>query len=159
VGSPVVNIVGRLLSDDDIVVGLDVSDKGRALEEAALLVERRYQINHAVIFRALQRREEIGSTALGHGIAIPHARIAGISEPIVLVMRTKLPIKFGAPDHQPVSVLFVILLPQDANEEHLQILATVSEMFSDKAFRDRLGAATEPAAIQRLFSEWGRDGQ
>jgi nitrogen PTS system EIIA component len=159
VGSPVVNIVGRLLSDDDIVVGLDVSDKGRALEEAALLAGRRYQINHAVIFRALRRREEIGSTALGHGIAIPHARIAGISEPIVLVMRTKLPIKFGAPDHQPVSVLFVILLPQDANEEHLQILATVSEMFSDKAFRDRLGAATDPAAIQRLFSEWARDAQ
>jgi PTS system nitrogen regulatory IIA component len=151
------NIVGRFLSNDDIVVGLDVSDKIRALEEAALLVERRYQINHAPIFRALWRREEIGSTALGHGIAIPHARIAGMSEPIVLLVRTKLPIKFGAPDHQPVSVLFVILVPEHANEEHLQILATVSEMFSDEAFRDRLDAATEPAAIQRLFSEWADD--
>jgi len=151
------NIVGRFLSNDDIVVGVDVSDKIQALEEAALLVERRYQINHAPIFRALWRREEIGSTALGHGIAIPHARIAGISEPIVLLMRTKFPIKFGAPDHQPVSVLFVILVPEHANEEHLQILATVSGMFSDEGFRDRLDAATEPAAIQRLFGEWAKD--
>jgi nitrogen PTS system EIIA component len=151
------NIVGRFLSNDDIVVGLDVPDKKRALEEAALLVGRRYQLNHAAIFRALWRREEIGSTALGHGIAIPHARIAGISEPIVLLVRTKLAIKFGAPDHQPVTILFVILVPEHANEEHLRILATVSEMFSDKAFRDRLGAATEPAAIQRLFCEWTRD--
>ena len=153
------NIVGRSLSRDNIVVGLDVADKKRALEEAALLVERRYQLNHAPIFRALWRREESGSTALGHGIAIPHARIAGISEPIVLLVRTKLPIKFGAPDHQPVSVLFVILVPEHANEEHLQILATVSEMFSDKTFRDRLGTATEPAAIQRLFSEWTKDSR
>jgi nitrogen PTS system EIIA component len=72
-------------------------------------------------------------------------------------MRTKLPIEFGAPDHKPVSVLFVILVPEHANEEHLQILATVSEMFLDKIFRKRLGAATEPGAIQRLFSEWAKE--
>ncbi len=150
------NIVSRLLSDEDIVVGLDVSERNRALEEVALLAGRRCHVNHAAIFRALLRREQIGSTALGHGIAIPHARIAGISEPLVLVVRTRCPIKFGAPDHQPVSILFVILVPEHANEEHLQILGTVAEMFSDEAFRDRLGAATEPSAIRRLFS--GRTG-
>lgn len=120
--------------------------KNGCLEEVALLVGRRHQINQAPIFRALWRREEIGSTGLGHGIAIPHARIAGI----VLLVRTKRPIKFGALDHRPVSVLFVILVPEHANEEHLQILATVSQMFADEAFRNRLSAATEPAAIQRL---------
>ena len=151
--SVIVNIVSRLLSDEDIVVGLDVAERKRALEEIALLAGRRCRISRAAIFRALWRREQIGSTALGYGIAIPHARIAGISEPIVLVVRTRFPIKFGAPDHQPVSILFVILVPEDANEEHLQILGTVSEMFSDKAFRDRLGAATEPSGIRRLFSE------
>ncbi len=52
-----------------------------------------------------------------------------------------------------MSILFVILVPEDANEEHLQILGTVSEMFSDKTFRDRLGAATEPSGIRRLLSE------
>ena len=80
-----------------------------------------------------------------------------ISEPIVLLLCTKLPIIFDAPDHKPVSVLFVILVPEHANKEHLQILATVSEMFSDKIFRERLGTATEPGAIQRLFSERAKE--
>jgi len=149
-----VNIIGRFLSSDDIVVRLDVPDKKRVLEGAALMAARRGQINDGSVFRALWRREETGSTAIGHGLAIPHARIAGISEPIVLILRTKVPIKFGARDHQPVSIFFVILVPEHANEEHLQILGTASEMFSEKAFRDRLDAATEPPAIQRLFSEW-----
>jgi len=151
-----VNIVSRLLSDEDIVIGLDVSEGKRALEAVAMLVERRCHINHAAIFRALWRREQIGSTALGHGIAIPHARVAGISEPIVLVVRTRFPIKFGAPDHQPVSILFVIVVPEHANDEHLQILGTVSALCSNKAFRDRLEAATEPSGIRSLFG--GRTG-
>jgi PTS system nitrogen regulatory IIA component len=150
------NIISRFLSTDDVEVGLDVPDKQRALEEVALTLGRRHKINHALVFRALWRREQSGSTALGHGIAIPHARVAGISEPIVLLTRTKHPIAFGAPDHKPVSLLFVILVPEHANDEHLQILATVSEIFADGNFRDRLNAAIEPAAIQRLFSEWTR---
>jgi len=148
------NIISRYLSNDDVVVELDVPDKRRALEEAALLFERRHNVSRAPVFRALWRREQVGSTGLGHGIAVPHARITGSSEPIVLFLRTKLPIKFDAPDHQPVSVFFVILIPEHANDEHLKILATVSEMFSDKTFRDRLEATSEPAAIRRLFSEW-----
>ena len=145
--------VGRLLSPDNIAIGLDVRDKRRALEEAALMAERCYNIDHAPTLRALWRREQIGSTGLGYGIAIPHARIIGLREPIVLLLRTKRPIVFGAPDHKPVSILFVILVPEHANAEHLQILAGVSEMFSDEHFRSRLSAANEPDAIQRLFRE------
>ena len=107
--------------------------------------------------RALWRREQVGSTGVGHGIAVPHARIAGISEPIVLFVRTKSAIEFHAPDHKPVSVLFVILVPEHANDEHLKILATVSEMFSNRTFRKRVEGTMEPAAIQRLFSEWTSD--
>jgi PTS system nitrogen regulatory IIA component len=77
-----------------------------------------------------------------------------MTDPVVLFARTKVPIPFCAPDHQPVSEFFVILVPEHANEEHLRILATVSGMFSDKAFRDRLEAAREPVAIQRLFGQW-----
>ena len=152
------NIMSRLLSSGDVIVGLDVPNKLRALEQAAVILERRHKVSHAPVLRALWRREQVGSTALGHGIAVPHARITGISEPIVVLICTKVPIVFGAPDHKPVSMLFVILVPEHAHEEHLQILATVSEMFSDKVFRDRLSAATEPAAIQRLFREWVRQG-
>ena len=151
------NIISRILSSDDVVVGLDVRNKLRALEEAAVILERRHKVSHAPVLRALWRREQVGSTGLGHGIAVPHARITGISEPIVLFVRMKSAVEFHAPDGKPVSVLFVILVPEHANDEHLKILATVSEMFSNKAFRDRLQATTEPAAIQSLFSEWTSD--
>jgi len=136
------------------VLGLTATDAKRAYEEIALLAARRPHIDDKLVFRALWRREQSGSTALGHGIAVPHARLSGITDPVVLFARTKVPIPFDAPDHQAVSDFFVILVPEHANKEHLRILATVSEMFSDKAFRDRLRAAAEPLAIQRLFDQW-----
>jgi PTS system nitrogen regulatory IIA component len=148
------NVISRYLSHDDVVLGLNVPDKLRALEEAALLVESHHHVNHAPVFRALWRREQSASTGLGHGIAVPHARIAGIAEPIVLIVRTRAPIKFDSPDRRGVSVLLVILIPEHATEEHLQILATISQMFSDADFRDRVERAEEPAAIQRLIDGW-----
>ena len=147
------NIIGRILSSDDVVVGLDVPNKLRALEEAAAILESRHKVSHAPVLRALWRREQVGSTGLGYGIATPHARITGISEPIVLFVRMKSAIEFHAPDRKPVSLLFVILVPEQANDEHLKILATVSEMFSNKTFRDRLEATIEPVR----FSEWKSD--
>ena len=151
------NIISSLLSSEDIVLGLPASDAERVCEEIARLAARRPQVDDKLAFRALWRREQSGSTALGHGIAIPHARLPGITDPVLLFVRTKLPIPFGAPDDQPVSAFFVILVPEHANEEHLRILATVSEMFSDEGFRDRLEATTEPLAIQRLFGQWARE--
>jgi nitrogen PTS system EIIA component len=156
-GKLIVSIVGRLLSRDNVVLGLSATDRKGALEEIALLVAHRYRIDNTLIFRALWRREQSGSTALGHGLAIPHARIRGVPEPIVFFVRPKLPIEFGAPDHEPVSALFVILVPEHASEEHLRVLASVSEMFSSKRFRKQLGAATDPGEIQRLFGEWASD--
>ena len=148
------NILSSLLSSEDIVLGLTATDAKRVCEEIALLAARRPRVDDKLVFRALWRREQSGSTALGQGIAIPHARIPDITDPVVLFVRTKLAIPFGAPDDQPVSAFFVILVPEHANEEHLRILATVAEMFSDKAFRDRPEAATEPLAIQRLFGQY-----
>ncbi|HXX84739.1 MAG TPA: PTS sugar transporter subunit IIA [Casimicrobiaceae bacterium] len=152
------NIISRFLSSDDVVLDLDVRDKADALEEAALRVEARHHVNHAPVFRALWRREQSGSTGLGHGVAIPHARIPGISEPITLLVRTKLPIRFGSPDRTGVSVLFVILVPEHARQEHLDILAAVSAMFSDRGFREQVVAAKEPVAVHQLIDEWPARG-
>jgi len=152
------SVISRFFSHADVILDLNAPDKVRALEAAALFVESRHHLNHAPVFRALWRREQSGSTGLGHGIAIPHARIVGITEPIILLMRTRLPVQFGAPDREGVSIFFVILVPEHATEEHLQILAAVSEMFSDSRFREQVAAATEPSAIQHLFQEWATDG-
>jgi nitrogen PTS system EIIA component len=148
------NTISGFLSGNDVVLGLAATDAKRACEEIAILAAHRHKLDDALVFRALWRREQIGSTGIGHGLAIPHARLPGISSPIVLFARPKVPIPFGALDHQPVSAFFMILIPEHANEEHLRILAAVSEMFSDRAFRNRLETATEPAAIQTLFRQW-----
>ena len=151
------NKVSRFLAREDVILELDATDKGQALERIARFLEQRYGIKHEPVYRALLRREQIGATGIGHGIAIPHARIAGITQPMLLVARTRQPIKFGAPDHQPVSTLFVIVVPEQATEDHLQLLATVSEMFFNEAFRHRFDGATEPEAVWRLFDEWVGD--
>jgi PTS system nitrogen regulatory IIA component len=148
------NTISGFLSGNDVVLGLAATDAKRACEEIAILAAHRHKLDDALVFRALWRREQIGSTGIGHGLAIPHARLPGITSPIVLFARPKVPIPFGALDHQPVSAFFMILIPEHANEEHLRILAAVSEMFSDRAFRNRLEIATEPAAIQTLFGQW-----
>ena len=148
------NTVTKWLTRDSVVLGLKATDAKHLCGEVAKFVAHRQNLDENVIFRALWRREQCGSTGLGHGIAIPHARIPGISDPVVLFARTRDPIPFDSPDRQPVSAFFVILVPEHANEDHLRILATVSEMFSDKKFRRQLEVETDAAAIQRLFGNW-----
>jgi PTS system nitrogen regulatory IIA component len=155
--TPATKLIGRYLSKDDVVLDLDVNEKYKALAEIALLAERRFGIDHGPVERALWRREQTGSTGVGHGFAIPHARIPGISNPIVMFARTRRPIKFGAPDHKPVANLFVILVSNYATEEHLRILACVSSMFSRAEFRERLAAAASPQEVYELFNGWPVD--
>jgi nitrogen PTS system EIIA component len=109
-------------------------------------------LDPAPIFRALWRREQAESTALGDGFAIPHARISGIARPLTLFMRTKLGIAFGAPDGKPVSDLLAIMVPADgAKDDHLQLLALVARLFSDRGFRIKLDSAPNATATADTF--------
>jgi PTS system nitrogen regulatory IIA component len=148
------NIVGRFLAPSDVVLGLDVFDKTGALEAIATLLERHHHFKREPILSALWLREQIGATALPFGVAIPHACVEGISQPLMMLARTRLPIKFGAPNHETVSILCVIVVPEEHTDEHLQILATVSEMFSDGEFRRQLDGAADPAYVHRLVTQW-----
>jgi PTS system nitrogen regulatory IIA component len=148
------NIVAGFLSEGDIVLGLTSTDAKGLCQEIASLAAGRHHLDEEQVFRALWRREQIGSTGIGHGIAIPHARISGMAKPVVFFARTAAPIPFGAPDHRPVWVFFMILVPDHADEDHLRILATVSGMFSEREFRNQLLAANDTVAIQRLFAQW-----
>lgn len=137
----------------EIVLDADIADRRRALETAASLIGRAHGLDPAPVFRALWRREQVGSTALGQGVAIPHARIEGITRPLTLFLRTRLAIAFDAPDEKPVSNILVIMVPADGDtDQHLQLLAGVAEAFSDRAFRARLAAATTPEQVAAVFS-------
>jgi PTS system nitrogen regulatory IIA component len=152
------NIVGRYLAQEDVVVGLDVFDKPGALEAIAVLLERRHHFKREPILNALWAREQLGATVLPDGIAFPHAFVEGITHPIAMLARTRIPIRFGSPDHKPISLLLVIVVPEDSTDEHLQILATCAAMFSDAAFRHNLETLADASEMHRLVSEW-RDGQ
>jgi PTS system nitrogen regulatory IIA component len=148
------NLIAKLLKVDNILVDLDASSKKRVFEQAGLLFENQCGIARSAVYDALFAREKMGSTGLGQGIAIPHGRIKGLKEAHGAFLRLATPVQFDAPDGLPVGLVFVLLVPEAANEHHLQLLSELAQMFSDKGFREQLTAASDAAAAYALFAQW-----
>ena len=151
------NLIAKLLPPANVVVGLEASSKKRAFEQAGLLFENNHGIGRSTVFDSLFAREKLGSTGLGQGIAIPHGRIKGLKDALGAFIRLADPVPFDAPDGRPVSMLFVLLVPEQANEHHLQLLSELAQMFSDRAFREQLMSAPDSLAVHGLFAGWGSD--
>ncbi|HMT17425.1 MAG TPA: PTS sugar transporter subunit IIA, partial [Ottowia sp.] len=96
----------------------------------------------------------LGSTGLGHGVAIPHGRIKGLKAPMAAVLRLAQPIGFDAPDEQPVSLLIFLLVPEAATQKHLEILSEIAELLSDASLRERIKGATAAADLHGLIARW-----
>jgi PTS system nitrogen regulatory IIA component len=148
------SLISRLLPSANITLDLDVTSKKRVFEHVGLLFENALGIGRGHVFDALFARERLGSTGLGHGIAIPHGRIKGLREAAGAFVRIRNPIPFEAPDGNPVNLIFVLLVPEKANDLHLQILSELAQMFSDKEMRTQLAALPDAAAIQQMISKW-----
>ncbi len=116
-----------------------------------MLFENRLGLARSIIFDSLFAREKLGSTGLGQGVAIPHGRIKGLKQAVGAFLRLATPVPFDSPDGRPVDLLFVLLVPEQATEQHLQILSELAQNFSDRAFREKLHAAADPAAVVALF--------
>lgn len=151
------NLIAKLLPPANVVVGLEASSKKRAFEQAGLLFENNHGIGRSTVFDSLFAREKLGSTGLGQGIAIPHGRIKGLKDALGAFIRLAEPVPFDAPDGRPVSMLFVLLVPEQANEHHLQLLSELAQMFSDRSFREQLLNAPDALAAHALFAQWGSD--
>jgi nitrogen PTS system EIIA component len=149
-----VNPVGALLRVDDIHLDVDVPDKQQLLERIAELLARRYPLPEKGILESLIAREHLGSTGLGHGVAIPHARMAQCDAAAGVFVRTKAAVAFDAPDRRPVSILLGLIVPKQATERHLQLLATAAAMFSDRSFRDQLRGGLDPEIVRELLAAW-----
>ena len=150
------NAVAEILTPDDILLDLDVPTKERAMEELARFIGARHGLLDRDVHAGLVERERIGSTALGLGVAIPHARVKGLSHAIAAFVRMKWAILFDAPDGKPVSDILVLLVPWHATEEHLLLLAQAAEMFCDTSFREDLRACVETAEVHAAFAQWRR---
>ncbi len=148
------NLIAKLLPIANVLVDLDAGSKKRVFEQAGILFENNQGLGRGVVFDSLFAREKLGSTGLGQGIAIPHGRIKGLKEALGAFLRLSAPIQFDAPDAKPVRFLFILLVPEQANEQHLQILSELAQMFSDRLFREQLAAASDAAAIHALMTNW-----
>lgn len=148
------NLIAPLLTPDTTLLDQSFTSKKKLFEHAADLFSGAYGLKSADIFTSLFERERLGSTALGCGIAIPHGRIKGMREAHGAFYRLKTPLEFDAPDSQPVSLCFMLLVPKDANEQHLQILGELAQMFGDDAMRGKLLNAATPAELGALLGAW-----
>ena len=148
------NQIAQILPLSNVLIDVDLSSKKRVFEQAGLLFENNHSIARAQVFDSLFAREKLGSTGLGHGVAIPHGRVKGLKNAVSALVRMKAPIPFDAPDGQSVSLIFLLMVPERATDTHLKILAELAEMFSDAAFRELLLHVEAAIDIHALISDW-----
>lgn len=148
------NRLSRLLAPTNVVIDLSVTSKKRLFEQVGLLFENNQGIERSKVFDSLFARERLGSTGLGEGVAIPHGRIKGLKEAVAAVIRLTEPLAFDAPDGKPVQILIFLLVPEQATDEHLELLSELAELLSDEAVRQALVSADDPAEIHRILSGW-----
>lgn len=137
----------HLLCDAHILLGVESTSKKRVFEEIGFLFERTAKQDRAVVTESLFARERLGSTGLGHGVAIPHGRIKGLKEPKVALLQLVTPIGFDAIDDAPVSLLFAMLVPENASQKHLDLLSEMAELLGDEGKREALQSATSIQAV------------
>lgn len=144
--------IAEILSPDRVVLGKTFTSKKKALEELAQLLSRGTPgVMAPDILASLANREKLGSTGLGHGVAIPHGRMPGVSDSVGAFVKLGHPLDYDAHDGQPIDLAFALLVPQGANETHLKHLATIAEMFSDEAFCKQLREASSESDLYQLF--------
>jgi PTS system nitrogen regulatory IIA component len=148
------NLISKILVADNILLDAESTSKKRVFERVGLLFENQMQIARSQVFDSLFAREKLGSTGLGQGVAIPHGRIPKLREATAAFVRTTHPIPFDAPDSQPVTLIFVLLVPELATDLHLQLLGELAQMFSDEAFRKQLQCCEDSAQMYQLFCGW-----
>lgn len=145
------NLIASLLDVEHIALDLPAADKQQALGAAARLFARD-GLDPAKVQAALAERERLGSTGIGEGVAIPHGRLKGLSAPRGAFVRLATPVPFDASDGRPVRLMFVLLVPEQATEEHLQILSELAERFSDPDVRQALLSAPDPESALNLLT-------
>ena len=148
------NRISRLLAPSNVLVDLAVTSKKRLFEQAGVLFENSHGIERSKVFDSLFARERLGSTGLGEGVAIPHGRIKGLKEAVGAVVRLSTPVAFDSPDGKPVRLLVFLLVPENAAEEHLEILSELAELLSDEAIRESLLSQPDPSQIHKILANW-----
>jgi nitrogen PTS system EIIA component len=149
-----VNVIARYLQLEDVVLDVVVASKAQLLEAIGRHMERSHGLPHRGVVQDLARREQVGSTGVGDGVAIPHARFSNLDRILVAYMRLMQPVPYASKDSKPVSDVLVLLVPKAATEEHIRILAEAARMFGDQTFRKHLRNCNNPMDVKQLFDGW-----
>jgi len=145
------SLIGKILPQQNVLADVDVSSKKRLFEQVGLMVENSHGIARSDIFDSLFAREKLGSTGLGQGVAIPHGRVKGLKEATGVLIRLASPIPFDSPDGKPVNLLFVLLVPEQATDLHLQVLSELAQLFSSRSLRDKM-ASCDAVTLYELLT-------
>ena len=148
------NRLAAILPIEQVLVGVDATSKKRAFEEEGLLFENLHGLSRALVTDSLFARERLGSTGLGHGVAIPHGRIKGLKSPMAAVFQLAQAIGFDAPDEQAVKLLIFLLVPEAATQKHLEILSEIAELLSNSNLRDNLISSDSATNLHQLIDKW-----
>ena len=146
-----------MLSDKSFLVNFEASSKKNVLDELSKLAERDIKVNSRILLEALTKREKLGSTAVGNGIAIPHANCPDIDKPKVFVALLSNSLDFNANDDQPVDIIFLLLAPDNNGSEHLQALALVSRLLRNKELTTKLRGCKNTESAFAVISQSVRE--
>ena len=142
-----------LLTPDAVKIVGAVSSKKRLMHDIADLAASAYGFNASMTVEALMERESLGPTGVGHGVALPHARMPGLDGVVGTFVMLEKPIDFGSVDRQPVDIAFSLFAPEEAGVEHLKALALVSRTLRNASLCAKLRANPDPATLYTLLTE------
>lgn len=148
--------IAQLIANGRVLHAADVTSKKRIFELAAQKLAETTALDEEQLYVELLAREKLGSTGLGNGVAIPHCRLTGCETPVGLLMTLMHATDFDAPDNGPVDIVFVLIVPEEATQEHLDILALLVGRFASPDYCQALrGAADATALLNRALSTTG----
>ncbi|SEK82149.1 PTS IIA-like nitrogen-regulatory protein PtsN [Roseovarius azorensis] len=142
-----------LLKPEAVRVLSGTTSKKRLMQELGAIAESAYGVPHATAVEALLERESLGPTGVGHGVALPHARIEGIDQVVGVLALLERPIDFDAVDRQPIDLAFALFAPIDAGVEHLKALALVSRTLRDASLCAKLRSNSDPMTLYTIVTE------
>ena len=143
--------ISALLSPQSIFIDTEITSKKKLLELIANIAADRSQLSESAIYNNLLNRERLGSTGLGQGFAVPHARVEDLDRTICCFFRLKEAVNFEAPDNRPVDLVFTIIIPEEATEEHLVILSSLASIFSHEDVCDAIRGAGSKEEIAQII--------
>ena len=145
--------IASLLPTGNILLDLDAGSKARLFEAVGALFETSQGLSKKVVVDSLQAREKLGSTGLGHGIAIPHGKIPTLTRVYGLFARLASPVEFDAVDNEPVDLVFLLLAPEHAGADHLKALARISRLLRDHEVVAKLRGTDTAEGLFAILTE------